>query len=105
MTIFRLKRIEYHTVKQVHYDEIDVKDQNKWDYLRENCSEWFEDEISKLPKKAPSDVKKWLKLYSMLQEGLQSMSEQDDWISISKGGYPVEFEVEDSDGNLIHSIK
>ena len=104
MTIIRLKRIEYHTVIQVHYDEIDVNDQVKWNFFRENCPEWVEEELSKLPKKAPKDIKKWLELYSLLTEGLQSKSEPDNWVSISKGNFPVEFEAEDANGKRIHTI-
>ncbi len=105
MTTIRLKRIEYHSVIQVHYDEIDVSDQEKWDYFRENCPEWFEEELSKLPKKAPKDIKKWLELYSLMAEGLQSNSEPDNWVSISKGNFPVEFEAEDASGKRLHSIR
>ena len=104
MSKIKLKRIETHTVVQVHYDEVDTTDQEAWEHLKSNCAEWFEDDLALVPEAAPEDPSDWLKLYSMLAEGMQSKSEPDSWVSISRGGYPVEFEVEDERGNVISRI-
>jgi hypothetical protein len=44
-------------------------------------------------------------LYSLVAEGLQSNSAPDNWVSISKGNFPVEFEAEDVSGKRLHSIR
>jgi len=93
-----LKQIVIQTV----YEEFDTTDQDLWDKLLENASDYAdEDELENFPIDASDELALWFKLFSYLNEGEFTNSLADDWVSDRKGFTEITDSLEDSEGNEI----
>lgn len=92
---------EYHHVAVVFSDEFDTSDSEKWEWLRSAAQEHLEpDEFEQLPEEPPTDPKLWFELYGHVAETEYSDNEED-WITVRKGGYETSRELHDMSGNVV----
>lgn len=103
MPKFKAKQELFQTVIQTVWEEFDTKDQEQWETLKSRVEESRGEDISDLPKKAPTDPSIWFALYKKLHYAEYENSEADDWISDRKGSTEHNYELEDADGKVIES--
>ena len=94
---------EYHRVASIFTDEFDTSDKNKWELLKSLVSDHMDtEEFEALPLKPPKDPKVWFKLYQNLPESDYG-EQENDWITVRKGGYDISRELLDAKGKIIAS--
>ena len=95
---------EYHRVVSIYTDEFDTSDKIKWELLKSLVSDRMDtEEFEALPLKPPKDPKVWFQLYQNLPEGDYG-EQENDWITVRKGGYDTSHELLDSKGKVIDSL-
>jgi hypothetical protein len=101
MPTFKFIHRQVHRVDLIFSEEFDTASQDDWDALLSMAaSSMDEDEFAALPDDPPDDIDIWLKVYSFVDTGEFSDSEED-WVTVRKGGYESYILVTDEDGNVL----
>jgi hypothetical protein len=103
MTKFKVSLTQTHSVLLVYSDQFDTSDQGKWEELKEcvkSSGSMDDDEFDSLPKKAPKNIQKWLRVYQCL-DATDFPNQEENWISHSKGGFPVDYEITDENNQVV----
>ncbi len=101
MPTFKFTHTQVHRVDLIFSEEFDTASQDDWDALLSRAANSMEaDEFAALPDAAPDDVDVWLRVYSFVDTGEFSESEED-WVTDRKGGYESYFQITDEDGNVL----
>ena len=97
MATYVFRNLEYHNVTTEKFEEFDTSDQKHWAELLERARS-NEIDTDDCPDEAPSEPEEWFALLSQLP-GEELLSQQDDdWTSMSKGGFDTALILEDANG-------
>jgi hypothetical protein len=101
MPKFKAVRTEYHQVASIYTDTFDTKDEEKWEWLK-NEAEFHmpRDEFDALPEDPPKDPEIWMTLYGYINSG-EFSEQEDDWITVREGGYDVTEKLLDAKGKPV----
>lgn len=103
MPKYRAVFTEYHRVLTIYTDEFNTSDKEKWEWLKSAAENQMDsDEFDALPAKPPKDPKVWFDLYRHVPE-MEYAKQDDDWITVRKGGYDISRKLVDAKGNTIES--
>ena len=101
MPKFKAKQDRIVTVIQTFWEEFDTEDQDQWKSLKSRVEDSSGEDLEDYPDEAPSDPSVWFELFQLLYYAEWENDEDDDWVSDREGFSKIEFELEDSDGNVI----
>jgi hypothetical protein len=101
MPKYKVVRTEYHQVASIYTDQFDTSDDEKWDELKKEAEFHMpRDEFEALPEDPPSDPQLWFDVYYHVNSG-EFAEQEDDWISVRKGGFDVSNKLLNSKGKVI----
>jgi len=103
MPKFKAKQELYQTVIQTFWEEFDTEDQDQWESLKSRVEESSGEDLEDYPSEAPSDPSVWFQLYQMLYHIEYENCEDDDWFSDRKGSTEHQYQLEDSNSDVIDS--
>ena len=94
---------EHHRVSSIHTDTFNTSDKDKWEWLKSMVEGQMDsDDFEALPEKPPKDPLAWFALYEHISGG-DYEEQDDDWITVRKGGYDISRELLDAKGKIIAS--
>ena len=99
MSTYTYRQTEYHQLNRVYEYSFDVTDQSQWDELLDLAKSNGHD-IKSLPTQAPHDPELWKELIELAPIDELAEYEDDCW-TMNKGGYDVDSQLLDEDGNEI----
>lgn len=101
MKKFKVSLIEHHWVDRYYEQEFDCSDQALWMRLKAVADySWHDVDEAEFPESAPDDPVIWFKLIKICP-GPELAETYDDWVSDRKGGYEINYLLEDSEGRTL----
>lgn len=103
MSKLTFKYIEAHQVNLIYKIDIDTSDQSLWKNLLKSANpDLVEEKGMEFSKDAPSDPQEWYRLLKCVNTEEFPDSEED-WWTMSKGGFETSSELIGEDGEIIIS--
>lgn len=99
MSNYTYKQIERHQLNRIYEYSFDVTDQDEWEDLLEQAKSNGES-VDSFPQNAPSDPQIWMEVIELIPIDDLTDYEDDCWTML-KGGYDVDSQLLDEDGNEI----